>query len=309
MIGEIITNHKNYESNTIITVGLCVRNCEQTIEEVANGIVSQDFPHELMEIIIVDGYSSDRTVKIATEVFSKTKIKTSLYSENIGLGFARQIVVNNALGKYILWVDGDIILSNNYAKQLVDFMNEHPNVAISVGSLGIMQDDNWIALLETIGYVIESLKKQGKATLTLLGTKASILRTRAIRMIGGFDTNIKGAQEDVDVAEKLQLAGWKFFIINAVFYEMQKKTWNALWKRHFWYGYGLHFVKHKNVERNILTSKSNDWIILSSLAYKLTYRKVVFLMPLNFLFRKISLIFGFFMAHLDGYGHSNKKQS
>jgi len=45
----------------IATIGVCVRNCEATIKEVINSIINQDFPHELMEVIIVDDGSEDRT--------------------------------------------------------------------------------------------------------------------------------------------------------------------------------------------------------------------------------------------------------
>jgi glycosyltransferase involved in cell wall biosynthesis len=304
MYEKILSSCEDYEVRPIITIGLCVKNNEATIRETVSSIAVQDFPHELMEIIVVDGCSQDQTLRIIGEILSKTDVKITIFSENQGLGFARQIVVDNALGKYVLWVDGDIILSKNYIKQQVDFMERHPEVAIAAGSLGLMPKDNWVAILETIGYVIESLRKQGKATSRLLGTKGSILRAEAIRMIGGFDPNIKGAQEDVDVAYKLNLAGWKFYITDAILHEKQKRTWSALWKRHFWYGYGLHFVQHKNKGRNMFTNRSNDWVILSSQAYRLTHRKVVFLLPFNFIFKKIALLFGFVMAHIDGYGHN-----
>jgi glycosyltransferase involved in cell wall biosynthesis len=287
----------------IVTIGLCVKNSERTIREVANSIVNQDFPPENMEIAIVDGCSNDRTMQIAIDVFSKANLRIFTFSENVGLGFARQIVIDNASGKYVLWVDSDIILSRNYVRQLVDSMERHPDVAITVGCQGFVPDDNWVALLESVSYIVESHRKQGKVTSNLLGTRGSIFRTIAVRIVGGFDLSIKGAQEDIDMAEKLRSSGWKFFVKNAIFYEKQKRTWKELWKRHFWYGYGLHFIQHKSRGRNILASRSNDWIIFSAQAYKLTYRKIVFLLPLNFLFRKVSQIFGFFQAHFDGYGH------
>jgi glycosyltransferase involved in cell wall biosynthesis len=291
----------------IVTIGLCVKNNEDTIREALNGIVNQNFPGELMEIVVVDGCSQDRTLSIIKEVLSKTSIRVRFFSENKGLGFARQIVVDSALGKYIIWVDGDIILSKDYVKEQVDFMEQHPDVAIAVGSFGLLPNDNWVAFLENIGYVIESLRHRGMATSNLLGTEGSILRVKAIRMVGGFDPDIKGAQEDTDVAYRLYSARWKFHRTNAVLYERQRRTWRDLWKQHSWYGYGLHFIQHKNKGRNMFVNKSNDRIIISFKAYKLTHRKVVFLLPLNFVFKKVALLFGFFKAHMDGYGHNYQK--
>jgi len=39
-------------------------------------------------------------------------------------------------------------------------------------------------------------------------------------------------------------------------------------------------------------------------AYKLTRQSVVFLLPLQYAFKKIAWYFGFAKAHFDGYGHS-----
>jgi glycosyltransferase involved in cell wall biosynthesis len=288
----------------IITIGLCVKNNEATIRETVSSIVAQDLPHELMEIIVVDGCSQDQTLAIIRETLSKADIKTKFFVESEGLGFARQIVVDNATGEYIVWVDGDVILSEEYIRRQVDFMEHHTDVGVAVGSFGFLPDDNWVAMLENVGYVIDSARHQGKVTSNLLGTEGSIVRSQAIRMAGGFDSNIKGAQEDLFVSYNLRSKGWKFYVTDAVFYERQRKTLAALWKQHVWYGYGLHYVQHKNKGRNMLADKSNDRIIFSSQAYRLTHRKVVFLLPFNFIFKKIALLFGFVMAHIDGYGHN-----
>lgn len=297
-------------SNQImVTVGLCVKNSEATIEETVNSIVNEDFPQELMEIIVVDGCSQDKTLSMIKEGLSKTSVKSRFFSENSGLGFARQIVVDNAIGKYILWVDGDIILSEDYLRQHVDFMEQHPSVGIAVGSFGVLPGDNWVATLENVSYVVDSAKNRGKTTSKLLGTEASMFRVEAVRQVGGFDPNIKGSQEDIDVSYRIRAAGWQPHITNAVFYERQRKTWKALWRQHSWYGYGLHFMQHKNKGRNLLRDKSIDRIPFSFLAYRLTHRKVVFLLPLNFVFKKTALLYGFALAHMDGYGHQIRRSS
>ena len=252
---------------------------------------------------MADGSSQDRTLSIIKDVLSKTGIECKYFSENTPLSLRRQLVVDNASGKYILWLDADVILSNDYIKQQLYFMENHPKVAISVGRLGLIPNNNWISLLESIGYVVESLSFVGKPTSKLIGTRGSIFRVEAIKKIGGFDSRIKGAHEDTDVAYRLVLVGWKLAETKALLYEQQKETWNAIWKRHNWYGYGLHYIQHKHKNFKLLTTSTNERIIFSSKAYELTHRKAVFLLPLNFIFRKIALLFGFFKAHRDGYGH------
>jgi len=233
-------------NRTVITIGLCVKNAEATIDEAVNSISNQDYPHDKMEIIVVDGHSQDKTLKIIKEDLSKTSIKATYLFENVGLGFARQIVVARASGDYIIWVDGDIILSKDYVRNQVEFMETHPSVGIAVGSLGLLDGDNWVATLENVGYVIDSQRHHDKPTSKLLGTEGSIYRIEAVRQVGGFDPNIRGAQEDMDVAYRIRKVGWGLHITKAMFYERQRRTWKAIWRQHYWYGYGLHFMQHKN---------------------------------------------------------------
>ena len=293
----------------VVTIGICVKNGEPTIREAINSVVDQDFPQELMEVIVSDGASQDKTLPIIRETLSKTLIPLKVFKEERNLSSARQKIVDNASGDYVLWLDGDVILSKSYIKQLENFMKNNPKAAIAVGRIGLLPNENWVALLESIGYVVESLKFVGNETYNLIGTRGSIFRVEAIKMVGGFDLQIKVSQEDTDVSYKIRSAGWKLFTTKTMFYERQRKTWRALWKRHSWYGYGLHFIQHKHKELKIFTNKTNDRIIFSSQAYKLTHRKVVFLLPLNFVFRKIALLFGFLKAHIDGYGHDLRAKS
>lgn len=295
-------------SKTIATIGLCTKNSEKTILNSIRSVTEQDFPHELMEIIVVDGNSQDQTLQIMKKHLSTTSIKTTIYSENMGLGFARQMVVDHAKGRYLLWVDGDVILSRSYLKQQVAFMESNPSVGMALGSFGILPDDNWVATLENISYVIDCLRHQGKETSKLMGTGGSIFRVKAIMQAGGFNQSIKGAHEDMDICYRLRNAGWKFYITTALLYHRQRTTLKAFMQQHYWYGYGLHFFQSTHKSHNLILDKAVDRVILSSLAYKLTYRKVVFLLPFHFLFKKTVLLFGFLSAHIAGYGHSSNNR-
>jgi glycosyltransferase involved in cell wall biosynthesis len=288
---------------TVVTVGMCLRNNEKTVKDAVETVLNQNFDQSKMEIIVVDGNSRDQTISIVNQSLAGSSIKTTFFSENVGLGFARQVVVDNANGEYIIWVDGDILLSQNYLQRQVDFMAKNPTIAGAVGSFGFLENDNWIATLENIGYVINAFKHQGKPTTKIIGTEGAIFRVDALKQIGGFNKKIKGAQEDRDIAYRLKKAGWKFGITYAVFYERQRSTWPELWKQNYWYGYGFHFMQsiHKSRTRYAETEESDDRAILSFLAYKMTRKKVVFLLPLNYVFKKTAFLFGYLMAHFDGY--------
>ena len=288
-----------------VTVGLCVKNNGSTVAEAVDSIINQCYPQESMEMIVVDGNSQDKTLSIINEKIQKTHIKYKIISERKGLGFARQMVVDNALGEYVIWVDGDIILAKDYIRRQVNFMDNHLDVGVVVGTYGLCPEDNLVATLENIGYFVNSLNSKEGPTTKLLGTEASCQRIKAIREAGGFDINIKGANEDMDLSYRIISKGWLLYENKAIFYEKQRRTWKELWKQHFWYGCGLHFILHKKSRGNLIQDRSVDRVIISSAAYRATHRKMVFLLPLNFIFKKAALLMGFISAHFNGYGHQH----
>jgi len=52
-----------------------VKNCETLIGNAIASVVAQDFPHGLMELIVVDGYSEDKTLAIIKESLDKTDLR------------------------------------------------------------------------------------------------------------------------------------------------------------------------------------------------------------------------------------------
>ena len=89
--------------NVKVTVGLCVRNAETTIRQAIESILEQDFPCEFLELLVVDGNSEDKTLPIIKESLVHSNMKIEIFREREGLASARQIVVNNASGDYIVW--------------------------------------------------------------------------------------------------------------------------------------------------------------------------------------------------------------
>jgi len=58
---------------------MCVKNSEDTVNEAIESVLSQDFPNELMELIIVDGHSRDKTLEIIRNGLKKTGIRTKIF--------------------------------------------------------------------------------------------------------------------------------------------------------------------------------------------------------------------------------------
>lgn len=290
----------------IITIGMCVRNCEKVIDNAINSIMIQDFPHNSMELIFVDDGSTDKTLAILQDYVSRIDIRTLLlHTEWRGLGPARQLIVRNANGKYILWVDGDEALSTNYVRKQVDFMENNPRVAVTGGIMSIDDATNMLINLELVRFNIDHLLFEKPRsflwkTVKLPGTGGSTFRMDALQEVKGFDESIRGSGEDMDIVKRIELAGWSIKLNEAVFYEKKGEmmTLSDLWSKYFWYGFGSYGSYLRNRATFLLPRMTPlagflTGFFYSVLAYKLMRKKIYFLLPFLFFFKMTAWCLGF----------------
>ena len=95
-----------------------VYNCEKYVERCINSLINQTY--ENIEIIMVDDGSKDKSAQIIKECQKKSDKIIYIYQDNSGPGVARNRAIKEAGGKYILFVDADDYISEDYIKHLVE---------------------------------------------------------------------------------------------------------------------------------------------------------------------------------------------
>lgn len=297
-------------NSVVVTIGFCIKNVEKTVKSALDSLLEQDFPHSRMEIIVVEGLSTDGTLQIVEEGLGNGAFSHRFFRENSGLGTARQIVVDCARGKYIVWVDGDMILPRNYVRDQVDFMEASPCVGIAGAKYNVYLGHGLAADLENIVYAADSMNGEKGASKFgyLPGTEGAIYRVRAIRQIGGFDASMNGAAEDTEVAYRMKARGWKLAVNKVAFTESTRQSWASLWLQYKWYGRGGHFIFHKNKNMITLWKMTPLAGFLAGLlrvpgAYRLAHQRRFLLLPIHYTFKRIAWFVGFLNAHFEGYGH------
>jgi glycosyltransferase involved in cell wall biosynthesis len=302
------------KGNIKVTIGICVKDCESTIKEAIDSIIAQDFPHEQMEAIFVDDGSEDGTLSLILDSLPRFDIEVKVFHNSWkGLGPARNTVVNSASGDYIVWVDGDMVLPIDHVRKQVEFMLQNPTVGIGKARYGTYPGETLVGALENISFQAADFKYGGKVTSTVraLGTGGCIYRVKAIKQVGGFDKNISGVGEDADAEYRVRKAGWFLYRgTPALFYERRRKTWKDLFEEGFWHGYGAYDVFRKNTDLLVLYRLvplagfiAGVWY--SIIAYKLLRRKWVFLLPIEYFFKRTAWFFGFIKGQIDGHKHAD----
>jgi len=104
----------------IVSVIITTKNEEGNIQKCIESINKQTYPSLNIEIIVIDNYSTDKTIQIVKHLTNKLKnLSIKLYSHGNERSAQRNYGAEKAHGKYYLYLDADMILSPNVIKECV----------------------------------------------------------------------------------------------------------------------------------------------------------------------------------------------
>ncbi len=107
-----------------ISIIMPTYNSEKTIEESLKSIRLQNYPNNKIEILVIDGGSTDRTVTIAKKYKAKILLNKKRLPEE-----AKEIGLLHANGNYALYMDSDEIFDNNNSiVRRVEVFRKNPNI-------------------------------------------------------------------------------------------------------------------------------------------------------------------------------------
>lgn len=134
---------------------LGIRNAERTLEECLESILIQDYPKAKYEIIIVDGNSTDSTLKIVKKFMGKNKnirLFNNPYKLSEGKGMSKDIGVQKARGEIVIFLDHDnIILDKSWLKNILEPF-ENKKIMASQSLLQFKEgDSNFLKYVNALG--------------------------------------------------------------------------------------------------------------------------------------------------------------
>ena len=109
-----------------VTVIVTVYNLEDYIEECLLSLINQIYKN--IEIIVINDGSTDTSCEKIKELSENDKRITLVNKENGGVSSARNSGLDIATGSYIMFVDGDDVLSPEAIKECVDVFSKDKDV-------------------------------------------------------------------------------------------------------------------------------------------------------------------------------------
>ena len=201
--------------NILVTVIIPARNSEKYIIACLEQIDKQDYPKELIEVIVVDGDSSDSTADLAeTHVVVGISLKV-VRLKCTGRAIALNSGIKIAKGNAICRLDVRTRIDSDYIKLCVDTLAN--TKAAAVGGLQVAFGDT--ITKKSIGIAMTHFFGAGNAQYRI-ATKSGFVdtvylgfyRTDIFDKIGLFDDSGYLISEDSDLNERICASGEKIYL-------------------------------------------------------------------------------------------------
>ncbi len=242
-----------YSKKSLVSIVIPCRNEKGYIEEVLCSIYENEYPLDLIEVIIVDGMSNDGT----RELFPKFKAKYQQISiiDNLKqkTPFAFNLGIKQAKGDVIMICGARFLLSKNYINEIVDVLNNHNEIGCVGGRIINIYEN---ATSEIISKAMSSKFGVGFNNFRTINKDVYVdtvtppaFRKSIFTELGYFDEYLTRNQDD-DFSFRLIKAGYKILLkSNISFKYYVRASYNKLFIQFRQYGYWKVYVnkKHKTV--------------------------------------------------------------
>lgn len=209
----------------LISIIITVKNEEKNLDDLINSLLIQEMPYE---IIFVDAYSEDKTWEILSEYSKRYSSLIKLYRKKGSRAAGRNYGVDKANGDYIAFVDGDVIVSENWLIEIRKSFREGADVvAGKTIQIGYKPFEN-----------LERIELFYKGVDVTYPSCNLAYRKDLFLKIGGFDEWFITA-EDIDLNIRAVEIGAKLiYNPHAIVYHRTRDSWRAFIRQAFWNGYG-----------------------------------------------------------------------
>jgi succinoglycan biosynthesis protein ExoA len=226
----------------LASVAIPVRNEERTIEACLASVLAQDYPHDRLEILVLDGGSTDRTREVVEAVARGSAVPIRLLaSPGRTVPAALNVALGEARGDFLVRVDG-------HSEPDVAYVRRSVEAGIELGAdlaggwveaFGTTRFGRAVAAAFTspfaMGYAMSW--RPPAAPTEVASVPCGAYRIESLRRIGGFDEG-QHANQDYEANYRLRLAGGKIVLLPDVKFRYETRSSpRRLWRQFLRYGF------------------------------------------------------------------------
>lgn len=222
-----------------VSVVMPVLNEEKYIKNCLDSLLSQDYPKENLEILLIDGMSNDNTVKIINEYTSKYDFIKLFSNPKKTVQYALNIGIKNAKGDFIVRMDAHASYSNDYISKCMEYLKKTKaeNVGGPTIVKGISPVQKIVAAAYNSPFALGGSRHyeenfEGYADTVAWGA----FKKQTLEKLGMYDERLPRSEDD-DLNFRITKNGGKIFItpkIKSVYYP--KDNFKKLFNQYFNYG-------------------------------------------------------------------------
>lgn len=252
------------ESLPKVSVIVPVKNGGAKIQGLLDSLMQVDYPKEKLEIIVVDGNSSDDT----REVVSRYEVKL-LTEEKRGINGARNTGVKHSEGDIVVFTDSDCVVPKYWIKKIVEDFQDSKVGCVGGNVEGYYDDflsrysdESIIPVMRRFGRreVLDTIKPP----LHYPAGCNMAVRREIIEEVGLFDEKIMYGFDEDELVERICRKGHEMVLDPDILVKHKhRSTLPELLKQNFRYGRGIGLL----LKMRGIKSAFSKWILLCILGF------------------------------------------
>ena len=258
-------------------------NAQNTIELCINSVINQTYPVD--EIIIINDNSKDNTKEILSK-FNDLKIINN--KQNLGLGYNRNLGIQNSSNEIIASIDSDVELDKKWLENIIVSLKTN-NVVMCGGNMVEKYTNNKVNAWRE-KYYNQSWGKTDILNPPFIYGCNTILLKNYWKKTKGYDENLKTNGEDIDLCKQLKSIGNInfFYSSNSLCYHLQEDSVLSLSKRVWRYHSFGYKIKTPSKRKLInLSIKQIRFFLIrffkALLKFEIKYIIISFMVLINFI--------------------------
>jgi succinoglycan biosynthesis protein ExoA len=225
----------------LVSIIVAMRNEERFIERCLDSVATQDYPRELLEVLVVDGRSTDRSREIVSGMLDRVPHLRLLDNERRISPVAFNIGIRNARGKVLTIISAHCSLAPDYVSSCVEYLQKTDADCVGgpIETVGETEGAKAIALAMSSPFGVGDALFRYSERESYVDTLAfGAYRREVFQRVGLFDEELVGSEDD-EFNYRLRSQGGKLLLTPAIrsFY-YGRSSLGALCWQYFAYGRG-----------------------------------------------------------------------